>query len=72
MADRRGWRSALPRWPGKVSRKGVDRPLDLRLTDVTVTDQSGRRRINIPRAEVSLSIYELLFGRVVPRAVDAG
>ena len=25
--------------------------------------------MNIPQAEVSLSIYELLFGRVVPRAV---
>ena len=51
---------------------GVDRPLDLRLTDVTVIDQAGGRRMNIPRAEVSLSIYALLFGRVVPRAVDVG
>ena len=25
--------------------------------------------MNIPQAEVSLSIYQLLFGRVVPRAV---
>ena len=60
--------SAALAWEGFT--KGVDRPLDLRLTDVTVTDQSGRRRINIPRAEVSLSLYELLFGRVVPRAVE--
>jgi AsmA-like C-terminal region len=49
--------------------KGVDRPLDLRLTDVTVIDPAGGRRMNIPRAEVSLSIYSLLFGRIVPRAV---
>jgi AsmA-like C-terminal region/Protein of unknown function len=60
--------SAALAWEGFT--KGVDRPLDLLLTDVTVTDQSGRRRINIPRAEVSISLYELLFGRVVPRAVE--
>ncbi len=48
---------------------GVDRPLDLRLTDVSVVDQAGRRRIDIPRADVSLSIYELLFGRIVLRSV---
>ena len=60
--------SAALAWEGFT--KGVDRPLDLLLTDVTVTDQSGRRRINMPRAEVSISLYELLFGRVVPRAVE--
>jgi hypothetical protein len=54
-------------WEG--FRMGVDRPLDLRLTDVTVIDQAGGRRMNIPRADVALSIYELLFGRVVLRAV---
>ena len=59
--------SAALAWEG--FRMGVDRPLDLRLTDVTVIDQSGGRRMTIPRADVSLSIYQLLFGRVVPRAV---
>ena len=59
--------SAALAWEG--FNKGVDRPLELRLTDVTVTDQAGVRRMNIPRAEVSLSLYELLFGRIVPRAV---
>jgi hypothetical protein len=59
--------SAALAWEGFSM--GVDRPLDLRLTDVTVTDQTGERRISIPRAEVSLSIYELLFLRLVPRAV---
>jgi hypothetical protein len=59
--------SAALAWEG--FRMGVDRPLDLRLTDVTVTDQTGQRRISIPRAEVSLSIYELLFLRLVPRTV---
>ena len=59
--------SAALAWEGFS--KGVDRPLDLRLTDIRVIDPAGRRLINIPRAEVSLSMYELLFGRVVPRAV---
>jgi hypothetical protein len=59
--------SAALAWEG--FNKGVDRPLELRLTDITMTDEAGVRRINIPRAEVSLSLYELLFGRVVPRAV---
>ena len=59
--------SAALAWEGFT--KGVDRPLDLRLTDVTVTDQAGGRRMSIPQAEVSLSIYELLFGRIVPRAI---
>jgi hypothetical protein len=59
--------SAALAWEG--FRMGVDRPLDLRLTDVDVIDQGGGRRISIPRAEVSLSLYELLFGRIVPRAV---
>lgn len=55
-------------WEG--FRQGVDRPLDLRLTNVTVTDQTGVRRMDIPRAEVSLSLHELLLGRVQPRAVE--
>ena len=59
--------SAALAWEG--FRLGVDRPLDLRLTNVRVTDIAGTRRLNIPQAEVSLSIYSLLFGRVVPRAV---
>jgi hypothetical protein len=59
--------SAALAWEG--FRLGVDRPLDLRVTGVTVIDQSGGRRVDIPSAEVSLSLYELLFGRIVPRAV---
>ncbi len=59
--------SAALAWEGFS--KGVDRPLDLRLTGITAIDQTGMRRVSIPRAEVSLSIYELLFGRIVPRAV---
>jgi hypothetical protein len=60
--------SAALAWEGFL--RGVDRPLDLRLTDVAVLDETGGRLMNIPRAEVSLSLYELLFGRIVPRAVE--
>ncbi len=55
-------------WEG--FRLGVDRPLDLRVTNVTVSDQTGRLRLDIPSAEVSLSLRELLRGRVQPRAVE--
>ena len=55
-------------WEG--FRLGVDRPFDFRLTEVTITDEAGRRRVDIPRAEVSLSLHELLLGRVMPRAVE--
>ena len=55
-------------WEG--FRRGVDRPLDLRVTNVMVTDQAGGRRMSIPRAEVSLSLYQLLLGRVLPASVD--
>ncbi len=46
-------------------------PLDLRLTDVTVTDRSrdgAGSTSHAPRSRFLL--YELLFGRVVPRAVE--
>jgi AsmA-like C-terminal region len=55
-------------WEG--FRLGVDRPLDLRATNVTVTDRTGRQRLDIPRAEVSLSLRALLRGRIEPRAVE--
>jgi hypothetical protein len=59
--------SAALAWEGFS--QGVDRPVDLRLTDITVADNAGGRRMTIPRAEVSLSLHELLLGRVVLRAV---
>ena len=55
-------------WEG--FRLGVDRPLDLRVTNVTVSDQTGRQRMDIPRAEVSLSLRALLRGRIEPRGVE--
>ena len=55
-------------WEG--FRLGVDRPVDLRLTDIRLTDTSGERHVDIPRAEVSLSLGALLRGRLQPRAVE--
>lgn len=55
-------------WEG--FRLGVDHPLDLRLTDIRLTDTSGVRHVEIPRAEVSLSLGALLLGRVQPRALE--
>jgi hypothetical protein len=55
-------------WEG--FRLGVDRPLDLRLTDIRLTDTSGVRHVEIPRAEVSLSLGALLLGRLQPRALE--
>ena len=60
--------SAALAWEG--FRLGVDRPLDLRLTDVTVTDQCRHAPAEYPAAPKSrCRSTQLLFGRVVPRAV---
>ena len=39
---------------GKASASASTAPLDLRLTDIRLTDTSGERHVDIPRAEVSL------------------
>jgi hypothetical protein len=49
---------------------GVDRPLDLVLRDVTVTDSAGQRLARVPRASVSLVMIEALSGRLALRAVE--
>jgi hypothetical protein len=54
-------------WEG--FRLGVDRPVDLRLTNIRLTDTSGVR-VEIPRAEVSLSVGALLRGHLQPRALE--
>jgi AsmA-like C-terminal region/Protein of unknown function len=55
-------------WEG--FRLGVDRPLDLRLTDIRLTGTSGVRHVEVPRAEVSLSLGALLLGRLQTRALE--
>ena len=60
--------SAALAWEG--FRLGVERPVDLRLTNVTVTDAAGNHLVSVPRTEVALSFGALLLGRVVLRAVE--
>ena len=55
-------------WEG--FRLGVDRPLDLRLTDIALTDTSGHVVLALPHGAVSLSLRQLLVGRIVPRSVE--
>ena len=50
--------------------KGVDYPLDLRLSDITITDQAGHRLIAAPAAHLTFSLAGLLLGRFVPRAIE--
>jgi len=49
---------------------GVDRPLDIRLTNVAATDAHGTRIAQVPRAAIALSVGALLLGRIVPRAIE--
>ena len=60
--------AAALEWEG--FKMGVDRPLAVRLTDVTATDPGGTRLLDIPSAQVSFSIRELLLGNLRPRAVE--
>jgi hypothetical protein len=60
--------SAALAWEGFS--QGVDRPLDLRMRAVEVTDSSGARLISVPNAEVSLSLLSLLLGRIEPRGIE--
>ncbi len=60
--------SAALAWEG--FRLGVDRPLDIRLTAFTFTDAAGGQILTVPRAEISLSLYDLLFGRITLRALE--
>ena len=50
--------------------KGVDHPLDLRLTQVSLTDQAGQLLVAAPAAHVTFSLAGLLLGRIVPRELE--
>ncbi|WP_158927439.1 DUF3971 domain-containing protein [Acidisphaera sp. S103] len=50
--------------------KGVDYPLDVRLSDIIITDPAGHRIVAAPRAHLTFSLAGLLLGRVVPRAIE--
>ena len=48
---------------------GLDQPLILRVTDLTVDEAAGTAGVRIPRAEAALSVRWLLIGRVLPRSI---
>lgn len=50
--------------------KGADYPLDLRLSDITITDPAGRRLVAAPAAHLTFSLAGLMLGRIVPRAIE--
>ena len=49
---------------------GVDRPLDIRLSDVSATDPAQGLSVVLPRVDVSLALGGLLLGRIQPRALE--
>ncbi len=49
---------------------GIDYPLDLRVSNIAVTDKLGRSLFQAPDAHVTLSLAALLAGHVVPRMVE--
>jgi len=48
---------------------GFDRPIELHLSDITLTDADGVAVAALPEAMVGLSIRALLFGRIAARSV---
>ena len=50
--------------------KGVDHPLDLRVSNLVIADSRGRTLLAAPDAQVTLSLAGLLLGRLVPRAIE--
>ena len=55
-------------WEG--FRLGVDRPLDIRLLDIKVTDEGQGHSMVVPQVDVSLALGGLLMGRIQPRALE--
>jgi hypothetical protein len=55
-------------WEG--FQKGVDHPLDLRVSNIIIADPAGRTLLAAPDAHVALSFAGLLLGRLVPRSIE--
>ena len=49
--------------------QGVDRPLDIVLTDLAIIDRDGNHRTDLPHAAVSFSVAGLMMGEILPRAI---
>lgn len=50
--------------------KGVDYPLDLRVSNISVTNATGRPLVAAPDAHLTFSFAGLMLGRLVPRAIE--
>ena len=50
--------------------EGVDHPLDVRLSNIIITDAAGRRLVAAPSAHLTFSLAGLLLGRIVPRTIE--
>ncbi len=48
---------------------GLDQPLLLRLTDLTIDNPAGTAAVHVPSMEAALSARWLLIGRVLPRTI---
>jgi hypothetical protein len=48
---------------------GVDRPLDILVTDLRLFDRTGAEVVALPAGEISLGLRSLLLGRIEPRAI---
>ena len=55
-------------WEGFAD--GLDRPLDIVVTDITIKDAAGRPHSSLPRATLSLSLRALVLGEILPRAIE--
>jgi hypothetical protein len=50
--------------------KGVDYPLDFRISNIAVTDATGRQIVAATTAHITISLAGLVLGRFVPRAIE--
>ncbi len=49
--------------------RGLDQPLILRMSDLTIDDPAGTSAVHVPLMEAALSARWLLIGRIVPRSI---
>jgi hypothetical protein len=55
-------------WDG--FRQGVGNPLELRLSDVVISDRADHRLLDIPSAHLTVSFIALLQGQFLPRSLE--
>jgi hypothetical protein len=60
--------SAALAWDG--FREGFDRPLNVRLRNVVISDAAGTQLVSVAAADLSLSLLGLLSGRLEPNGIE--